>query len=133
MADDQRPVLQSTFSYMSSRVRRRKVMVMLAVFLLVVVLCVTAIGVMLQRLEAKNANFHPPMTSSERELLMPNEPQLDATPSVNGLRYRVEQQDVGDSGGLSNGTESAQGRLVPLKGANPKAPVKHSEGLSHVH
>lgn len=133
MTDDQRPVLQSTVGYMSTRVRRRKVMVMLAVLLLVVVLCVTAIGVMLQRLEAKNANFHPPMTSSERELLMPNEPLLDTTPSVDGLRYQGVQQGVGDSGRLLNGTEDSQGRLVPLKSANPKTPVRHSEGLSHVH
>lgn len=87
MAEDQRPVLQPTFDYVRTRLNRRKVLAMLGVLILVIVGCVAAIDLMLDGLEARNASFHPPMTPSERESLMPTEPRLDVAPSVDGLRY----------------------------------------------
>lgn len=109
MAEDQRTVLQPTFDYVRTRLSRRKVVAVLAVLILVAIGCVAAVGLMLDRLEVRNANFHPPMTPSERESLMPSEPRLDVAPSVDGLRYRSEDQSVS---------------------ANS---VNHAQDLSHAH
>jgi len=68
-------------------VRRRRVMMGVGLLLGVVVLCVGAILVMLQRLEARNASFQPPMTALERQRLLPTDPVLDAAPTIQGLRY----------------------------------------------
>jgi len=98
MAEDQRAVLQPTFDYVRRRISRRQVLIAVAILLLVMVGCFAAVGVMLERLETRNANFHPPMTPSERESLMPAEPRLDVAPSVDGLRYRSQDTRVSDSG-----------------------------------
>ena len=68
-------------------VRRRRVMMGVGLLLGVVVLCVAAILVMLQRLEARNASFQPPMTALERQRLLPPDPTLEAAPQIQGLRY----------------------------------------------
>ncbi|OQR27130.1 hypothetical protein BWR59_28225 [Pseudomonas sp. Bc-h] len=67
--------------------RRRKVMVCLGLLLAIVVVCVAAIVLMLQRLEARNASFQPPMTELERQRLLPQDPVLQAAPMIDGLRY----------------------------------------------
>jgi hypothetical protein len=136
MADDQRPVLQPTFDYVRTRLSRRKVMGMLGVLMLVALVCVAAIGAMLQRLEARNASFHPPMTQSERQLLMPDEPRLDVTPSVDGLRYGSQVDGMSDNGDtLGEGTVAVHGdgQLMLLKGSYSKEPGNHAEDLSHAH
>lgn len=68
-------------------IRRRRVMMGVGLLMGVVVLCVAAIVVMLQRLEARNASFRPPMTALERQRLLPPDPILDAAPQIQGLRY----------------------------------------------
>lgn len=110
MAEDQRPVLQPTFAYARTRLSRRKVVTILGVLVLVVIACIATIGLMLERLETRNANFHPPMTPAERESLMPSEPRLDVAPSVDGLRYRGEDS------------------TVTIKGD-----TRHAQELSHAH
>jgi hypothetical protein len=109
MAEDLQPVLQPTFDYVRSRLSRRKVLAALAVLVLVTVACFMAIGLMLDRLEVRNASFHPPMTTSERESLMPSDPRLDVSPSVDGLRYGREEQSAS------------------------AVPVNHARDLSHAH
>lgn len=68
-------------------VRRRKVMLGAGLLLFIVVVCVAAILIMLQRLEARNAAFQPPMTALERQRLLPPDPVLDTAPQIQGLRY----------------------------------------------
>jgi type II secretory pathway component PulM len=68
-------------------VRRRRMMLGVGLLLSVVVLCVAAILLMLQRLEARNASFQPPMTALERQRMLPQDPVLDAAPQIEGLRY----------------------------------------------
>ncbi|RJX82560.1 hypothetical protein [Pseudomonas sp. LS-2] len=93
-------------------VRRRKVMLGVGVLLAIVVVCVTAIGIMLHRLEARNAAFQPPMTALERQRMLPPDPVLDAAPSTDGLRYG-RPADVS----LDNYTTvDPQPSPVPLKG-----------------
>lgn len=68
--------------------RRRKVMLGMGLLLTIVVICVAAILTMLQRLEARNATFQPPMTALERQRLLPQDPVLNTAPRLDGLRYR---------------------------------------------
>lgn len=70
--------------------RRRKVVFGIGLLLGIVVVCVTAILIMLQRLEARNASFQPPMTALERQRLLPPDPVLDSAPKLDGLRYRQQ-------------------------------------------
>ncbi len=77
------------FKWMS---RRRKVMLSVGLLLAIVVACIAAIVIMLQRLEARTANFQPPMTAVERLRLLPHDPVLDISPKLEGLRYRDETQ-----------------------------------------
>jgi hypothetical protein len=67
--------------------RRRRMLLGIGMLLAVVVLCVAAILIMLQRLEARNASFQPPMTSLERQRMLPQDPVLEAAPQIDGLRY----------------------------------------------
>lgn len=67
--------------------RRRKMVVCLGALLAIVVVCVAAILIMLQRLEARNASFQPPMTELERLRLLPHDPILETAPKLDGLRY----------------------------------------------
>lgn len=78
-------------------VRRRRVMLGVGLLTGVVVICVAAILLMLQRLEARNASFQPPMTALERQRLLPPDPILDAAPQIQGLRYG--QQPAGGRDG----------------------------------
>lgn len=92
--------------------RRRKVMLGVGVLLAIVVVCVAAIGIMLHRLEARNAAFRPPMTALERQRILPPDPVLDAAPSTDGLRYG-NPADVS----LDNySSVSPQPSPVPLEG-----------------
>jgi hypothetical protein len=84
-------------------VSRRKVMLGFAAMLLVIVVCVGAIVVMLQRLETRNANFQPPMTSRERERLLPPEPTLVSSPELQGMHYREGAGDLADPSPPLNG------------------------------
>lgn len=67
--------------------RRRKVMIGLGGLLGIVVVGAATIITMLEQLEIRNASFRPPMTSLERERLLPPEPVLEVKPQVEGLRY----------------------------------------------
>lgn len=67
--------------------RRRKVFAGIGGLVCIAVIGGATIITMLQRLEARNANFQPPMTSLEREQLLPPEPVLEIKPQVDGLRY----------------------------------------------
>lgn len=67
--------------------RRRRVLIGVGLLLGVVAICVAAIVALLQQLEVRNASFQPPMTASERQLLLPADPVLQATPQVEGIRY----------------------------------------------
>jgi hypothetical protein len=67
--------------------RRRKVFAGIGGLVCIAVIGGATIITMLQRLEARNANFQPPMTSLEREQLLPPEPVLEIRPQVDGLRY----------------------------------------------
>lgn len=67
--------------------RRRRVLIGVGLLLSVVAICAAAIVALLQQLEVRNASFQPPMTASERQLLLPADPVLQATPQVEGIRY----------------------------------------------
>ena len=67
--------------------RRRKVMIGVGCLLGIVVVGAATIVTMLEHLETRNASFRPPMTSLEREQLLPPEPVLEVKPQVEGLRY----------------------------------------------
>ncbi|HEY0287132.1 MAG TPA: hypothetical protein VGC62_09000 [Pseudomonas sp.] len=131
VTDEQRVLL----GYMRTRVSRRKVLLMLGILMLVVLICVAAIGLMLRRLEAQNASFHPPMTESEREQLLPPEPRLEVAPSVDGLRYGKQvglQRDNVDS--LSEEPSAEKGLLdrQTFHGYSNGA-GNHSEDVSRAH
>lgn len=67
--------------------RRRKVMIGAGCLLGIVLVGAATISTMLDHLETRNASFRPPMTSLEREQLLPPEPVLEVKPQVDGLRY----------------------------------------------
>lgn len=69
-------------------IRRRKILLGLALLAAVVVVCITSIVLMLERLESRNASFQPPMTALERQRLLPEDPVLVASPKIEGLHYR---------------------------------------------
>jgi hypothetical protein len=71
-------------------IRRRWLMWCVGSLMGFIVVSVAAIVMMLQRIEAKNASFQPPMTALERQRLLPTDPVLDAAPKLDGLRYRDE-------------------------------------------
>jgi hypothetical protein len=92
--------------------RRRKVMIGIGALLSIAAVCVAAILLMLQRLEARNASFQPPMTELERQRLLPPDPILEAAPKLEGLRYG--QQVEFDSANLvpvEHDPSQAQGSL----------------------
>jgi hypothetical protein len=131
MADDQQPVFHSSFEFVRTRPGRRKVLAMVGVLILLVIGCAAVIGLMLQRLEARDINFHPPMTPSERQLLMPAEPTLDVTPSVGGLRYGYKVEGNGtdrpeDTSGVIEGVVG--NHLVLRKDEHWDG---HAQDLSH--
>lgn len=68
-------------------IRRRKILLGLALLAGVVVVCIASIVLMLERLESRNASFQPPMTALERQRLLPQDPVLVASPKLEGLHY----------------------------------------------
>jgi len=98
--------------------RRRKVMLGMGLLLGVVVICIAAVLTMLHRLEARNASFQPPMTALERQRLLPQDPVLNATPRLDGMRYRDQ-------------VEIKSGEFSPAEPADDEPQDDHSP-LSHV-
>lgn len=92
--------------------RRRRVLWGLSSLVGMVVVCVAVIMMMLQRLEARTANFQPPMTALERQRLLPKDPVLEAAPKLDGLRYGEEAGS--DATHYSVKEAEAQPRDVPL-------------------
>lgn len=93
-------------------IRRRRALWGLGSLLAIVVVCVAVIMMMLQRLEVRTANFQPPMTALERQRLLPQDPVLDAAPSLDGLRYGNETGS--DAARYSIKEVEVQGGDVPL-------------------
>lgn len=93
-------------------IRRRRVLWGLSSLVGMVVVCVAVIMMMLQRLEARTANFQPPMTALERQRLLPKDPVLEAAPKLDGLRYGEEAGS--DATHYSVKEVEAQPRDVPL-------------------
>jgi hypothetical protein len=118
MAESQPGSIEGSAAHATPKVmpRRRKAMVCIGALLSIVMVCVAAIVIMLQRLEARNASFQPPMTELERQRLLPPDPILDTAPRLNGLRYgqQVEPGAGSDPGGYSpveHDPSQAQGAL----------------------
>lgn len=111
--------------------RQRKVMLGVGVLLATVLASVVAIAVMLERLEARNAAFQPPMTALERQRLLPHDPVLDATPKLDGLRYGDHQDpSAKDSGAAGERlhTEHAPGEALMREGDAP-----HANAIERLH
>jgi hypothetical protein len=79
--------------------RRRKVMIGVGCLLGIVVVGAATIVTMLEHLETRNASFRPPMTSLEREQLLPPEPVLEVKPQVEGLRYGAALMPASEAAG----------------------------------
>lgn len=77
----------------------RKVWAIVGVLALVVLLCFGVIAWMVFGLEAQHAAFQPPMSTLERERLLPPEPRLEATPRIDGLHYREQAEQQANSYG----------------------------------
>ncbi|MFJ5296361.1 hypothetical protein ACIQAL_07530 [Pseudomonas sp. NPDC088368] len=107
--------------------RRRKVMIGVGALLGIVLVCVAAILIMLQRLEARNASFQPPMTELERQRLLPPDPILDAAPKLDGLRYG--RQDEPGSGAGAGGYSPVENDTSQEGGALTRALMQHTDEL----
>lgn len=113
-------------------VRRRKVMLGVGLLMGVVVLCVAAILIMLQRLEARNASFQPPMTALERQRMLPQDPVLDAAPQIEGLRYGKQPVIGSDDfppAGVQQVSHGPLGQATQFGGENFHADT--AAGLQH--
>ncbi|MDD1965275.1 hypothetical protein NPS29_08080 [Pseudomonas putida] len=113
-------------------VRRRKVMMGVGLLMGIVVLCVAAILLMLQRLEARNASFQPPMTALERQRLLPPDPVLDTAPQIQGLRYGEQPGLIGDdlvAPEVQHVSHGPLGQAPALEGGNLHA--DSAAGLQH--
>lgn len=133
MADDRRPAPPSGFEFARSLTARRNVLLTLGVLLSIAIVCAVAINLMLQRIELRDAHFHPPMTPSEREQLMPVEPRLDVAPSVDGLRYGGDRV-ISDGSGESSAARLPDEKTLsgqPVKEAYAKSVNKHAQAVSH--
>lgn len=125
--------------------RRRKVMIGVSCLLGIVVVGAASIITLLDRLEMRNASFRPPMTSLEREQLLPPEPVLEIKPQVDGLRYGADvlparQGAGGEATALDTAPASAAVLLFlpPALGIPPNVepPSGKSLGIAqavHVH
>jgi len=101
--------------YQDNEVDSRKVWAMAGVLLLSVLLCCAVIAWMLQGLEARHAAFQPPLSTLERERMLPPEPRLESRPKVDGIRYRQQAQQQLDGYGW---VDRPQGIAhIPLKQA----------------
>lgn len=104
--------------------RRRKVMIGVGCLLSIVVVGAATIVTMLEHLETRNASFRPPMTSLEREQLLPPEPVLEVKPQVEGLRYGAailppNQTTSAESATPEEASASAATRLFSSPPLNP--------------
>lgn len=101
--------------YQRDAVNPRKVWMMAGILALVVVLCFGVIAWMVFGLAARHAAFQPPMSSLERERLLPPEPRLEATPELDGLHYREQaEQQAGGYGWVDQPRGIAH---IPIKQA----------------
>jgi hypothetical protein len=101
--------------YQFDVVNTRKVWMIAGTLALVVLLCFGVIAWIVFGLEAEHAAFQPPMSALERERLLPPEPRLEATPQVDGLRYREQAEQQADSYGW---VDQQQGIVhIPVKQA----------------
>ncbi|WP_268800591.1 hypothetical protein [Pseudomonas huanghezhanensis] len=143
MADDQLPFAGPALTGEGvKRTARHKVIWVVAVMALIAALCVTGVMLMIERLEARNANFHPPMTELERQQLMPAEPRLDISPSVEGLRYADEADSSANeiylsvapgASGAAVVKQSLGGQSQPFERPHFNETARHTEGLSPAH
>jgi hypothetical protein len=125
--------------------RRRKVIIGVSCLLGIVVVGAASIITMLDRLEMRNASFRPPMTSLEREQLLPPEPVLEIKPQVEGLRYGADvlparQGAGGEAAALDTAPPSAAVLLLipPTLGVPPNVEPRSGKPLGiaqavHVH
>jgi hypothetical protein len=125
--------------------RRRKVIIGVSCLLGIVVVGAASIITMLDRLEMRNASFRPPMTSLEREQLLPPEPVLEIKPQVDGLRYGADvlparQGAGGEATALDTAPASAAVLLLipPTLGIPPNVEPRSGKPLGiaqavHVH
>lgn len=125
--------------------RRRKVIIGVSCLLGIVVVGAASIITMLDRLEMRNASFRPPMTSLEREQLLPPEPVLEIKPQVEGLRYGADvlparQGAGGEATALDTAPPSAAVLLLipPTLGIPPNVEPRSGKPLGiaqavHVH
>jgi hypothetical protein len=110
-----------------------------------VIIGAASIITMLDRLEMRNASFRPPMTSLEREQLLPPEPVLEIKPQVEGLRYGADvlparQGAGGEATALDTAPPSAAVLLLipPTLGIPPNVEPRSGKPLGiaqavHVH
>lgn len=120
--------------------RRRKVVLGIGGLVCIAVIGGTTISTMLQRLETRNANFQPPMTSLEREQLLPPEPVLEVKPQVDGLRYGAgnpvaQPSAVDEQNSPANSALAASPFQVPPPSplrSPPAAPLGVAQAV-HVH
>jgi hypothetical protein len=125
--------------------RRRKIIIGVSCLLGIVVVGAASIITMLERLETRNASFRPPMTSLEREQLLPPEPVLEIKPQVEGLRYGADvlparQGAGGEATALDTAPPSAAVLLLipPTLGIPPNVEPRSGKPLGiaqavHVH
>ena len=100
--------------------RRRKVMIGVGCLLGIVVVGAATIVTMLEHLETRNASFRPPMTSLERQQLLPAEPVLEVKPQVEGLRYGAAIAPAGQpESGTSATSEEASASAAALLFSSP--------------
>ncbi|MCF7558555.1 hypothetical protein [Pseudomonas petrae] len=106
--------------------RRRKIMIGVGCLLGVVVVGAATIITMLEHLETRNASFRPPMTSLEREQLLPPEPVLEVKPQVEGLRYGAAilpaNQTASAESATPEGTSASAAALLFNSPPLPPAP-----------
>jgi hypothetical protein len=103
--------------------RRRKVMIGVGCLLGIVVVGAVTITTMLERLETRNASFRPPMTSLEREQLLPPEPVLEIKPQVEGLRYGAAVQPGNAPGSGQPPIADEASAAAPLFSTPPLSPL----------
>lgn len=99
--------------------RRRKIMIGVGCLLGIVVVGAATIVTMLEHLETRNASFRPPMTSLERQQLLPAEPVLEVKPQVEGLRYGAAISPAGQPSGTSATSEEASASAAALLFSSP--------------
>lgn len=104
--------------------RRRKIMIGVGCLMGIVVVGAATILTMLEHLETRNANFRPPMTSLEREQLLPPEPVLEVKPQVEGLRYGAAILPANPTASVESATpEETSAAAAALLSSSPPLPL----------